>query len=193
MADGSLARRYARALILLGQENHALDAVGSGLATIGAVLDLNDGQLRGVLVNPGVPLAERHAVLSEVLRRLALHGYVNNFLRLLLDKSRFAVLPEITLAFGEMADELAGRVRATVRTARALDAVTSAQVEAALAQATGRTVVVRYVVEPGLIGGMVAQVGDKVYDSSVRGRLEQLQLALTRDLLSAPQRASAEA
>ncbi|MFM2244688.1 MAG: synthase delta subunit [Pseudomonadota bacterium] len=193
MADGSLARRYARALILLGQENNALDAVGAGLGTIGAVLDLNDGQLRGVLVNPGVPLAERHAVLSEVLRRLSLHGYVNNFLRLLLDKSRFSVLPEITLAFGEMADELAGRVRATVRTARALDAVTSAQVEGALAQATGRTVVVRYVVEPGLIGGMVAQVGDKVYDSSVRGRLEQLQLALTRDLLSAPQSASAEA
>ena len=193
MADGSLARRYARALILLGQENNALDAVGAGLGTIGAVLDLSDGQLRGVLVNPGVPLAERHAVLGEVLRRLGLHAYVNNFLRLLLDKSRFAVLPEITLAFGEMADELAGRVRATVRTARALDAVTSAQVEGALAQATGRTVVVRYVVEPGLIGGMVAQVGDKVYDSSVRGRLEQLQLALTRDLLSAPQSASAEA
>jgi F-type H+-transporting ATPase subunit delta len=193
MADGSLARRYARALILLGQENNALDAVGAGLGTIGAVLDLNDGQLRGVLVNPGVPLAERHAVLGEVLRRLGLHAYVNNFLRLLLDKSRFAVLPEITLAFGEMADELAGRVRATVRTARALDAVTAAQVEGALAQATGRTVVVRYVVEPGLIGGMVAQVGDKVYDSSVRGRLEQLQLALTRDLLSAPQSASAEA
>lgn len=193
MADGSLARRYARALILLGQENQALDALGAGLSTIGAVLDLNDGQLRGVLVNPGVPLAERHAVLSEVLRRLGLHGYLNNFLRLLLDKSRFAVLPEITLAFGEMADELAGRVRATVRTARALDAVTSAQVEGALALATGRTVVVRYVVEPGLIGGMVAQVGDKVYDSSVRGRLEQLQLALSRDLLSAPQSASAEA
>lgn len=193
MADGSLARRYARALILLGQENQALDALGAGLATIGAVLDLNGGQLRGVLVNPGVPLAERHAVLSEVLRRLSLHAYVNNFLRLLLDKSRFAVLPEITLAFGEMADELAGRVRATVRTARALDAVTAAQVEGALAQATGRTVVVRYVVEPGLIGGMVAQVGDKVYDSSVRGRLEQLQLALSRDLLSAPQSASAEA
>lgn len=193
MADGSLARRYARALILLGQENHALDVIGAGLATIGGVLDLNGGQLRGVLVNPGVPLAERHAVLSEVLRRLGLHAYVNNFLRLLLDKSRFAVLPEITLAFGEMADELAGRVRATVRTARALDAVTSAQVEGALAQATGRTVVVRYEVEPGLIGGMVAQVGDKVYDSSVRGRLEQLQLALTRDLLSAPLTASAEA
>lgn len=193
MADGSLARRYARALILLGQENNALDVIGAGLGTIGGVLDLNGGELRGVLVNPGVPLAERHAVLSEVLRRLGLHAYVNNFLRLLLDKSRFAVLPEITAAFGEMADELAGRVRATVRTARALDAVTAAQVEGALAQATGRTVVVRYVVEPGLIGGMVAQVGDKVYDSSVRGRLEQLQLALTRDLLSAPQSASAEA
>ncbi len=193
MADGSLARRYARALILLGQENNALDVIGAGLGTIGGVLDLNGGELRGVLVNPGVPLAERHAVLSEVLRRLGLHAYVNNFLRLLLDKSRFAVLPEITAAFGEMADELAGRVRATVRTARALDAVTAAKVEGALAQATGRTVVVRYVVEPGLIGGMVAQVGDKVYDSSVRGRLEQLQLALTRDLLSAPQSASAEA
>ena len=193
MADGSLARRYARALILLGQENNALDVIGAGLGTIGGVLDLNGGELRGVLVNPGVPLAERHAVLSEVLRRLGLHAYVNNFLRLLLDKSRFAVLPEITAAFGEMADELAGRVRATVRTARALDAVTAAQVEGALAQATGRTVVVRYVVEPGLIGGMVAQVGDKVYDSSVRGRLEQLQLARTRDLLSAPQSASAEA
>jgi F-type H+-transporting ATPase subunit delta len=193
MADASLARRYARALILLGQEQHALDAFGAGLVQAGHVLDLGDGLLRGVLVNPGIPLAERQAVLGAALARMGLHALLNNFLRLLLDKGRFVALPEITAAYEQMADELASRVRATVRTARALDARTADQVERALAAASGRAVVVRFVVEPSLIGGMVAQVGDKVYDSSVRGRLEQLQLALGRDLTSSSGAPSAEA
>lgn len=193
MADASLARRYARALILLGQEQGALDPIGAGLTQFAQVLDLSGGLLRGVLVNPGVPLAERQAVLAETLKRAGLHPLLNNFLRLLLDKSRFVALPEITAAYEQMADALAGRVRATVRSARDLDARTREQVQRALAEASGRAVVVRFEVDRTLIGGMVAQVGDKVYDSSVRGRLEQLQLALVRDLSSAPGALAAEA
>ena len=171
MADGSLARRYARALILLGQAEGALDPIRAGLQQMQGTLDLNNGQLRGVLINPGIPQAERHAVLDAVLSRSGLHPFVNNFMRLVLDKTR---------AFEAMADELAGRVRATVTTARPLDAVTAAHVEHGLAKATGRTVIVSFDVDASLIGGMVAQVGGKVYDSSVRGRLEALHRTLAR-------------
>ncbi len=183
MADGSLARRYARALLSLARESAdvvaATDAFAADLDRFAAVLDLSDGTLRAALGNPGISLGERRAVLDAVLPRLGLQPMSNNFLRMVLDKGRFGVLPEIRVQYRAMADEQAGRVRATVTTARALSAELGAQVQASLASATGKTVIVDFVVDPALIGGMVAKVGDTVYDASVRSRLSAVQQSLS--------------
>lgn len=124
MADGSLARRYARAVLSIARDQPNVvattDAFASELAGFAEVLDLSNGELRGVLANPGITQGERRAVLDAVLPSMNLSPTVANLLRLLLDKGRFAVLPEIRVQYMAMADELAGRVRATVSTARAL-------------------------------------------------------------------------
>ena len=117
-------------------------------------------------------------MLDAVLGRLGLNEIVGNFLRLVLDKGRMAFFDDMVRAYGELADEHAGRVRAAVVTARPVDDDLRAAVREALERATGRTVVVRYEVDANIIGGMVARVGDTVYDASVAGRLEELSLAL---------------
>jgi F-type H+-transporting ATPase subunit delta len=184
MADGSLARRYARALVGIAQEERALDDMALQLMQFAVVLDRSTPEMAGrtlrtVLDNPGVTHGERQAVLAQVLSRLSLHPMVANFLRLVLDKNRFGVLPEITREYIAMADSLSGRVRGTVTTSQSLSTSMADSVRAALTSATGKEVIIQFVVDPSLIGGMVAKVGDTVYDASVKGRLIELQQVLS--------------
>ena len=179
MADGSLARRYARALIGLGEDKQAGDQLVGDLDTMSKVLDTGDGSLRAALTNPGIPVDQRRGVLDAVLERVDVHAYVKNFLRLLLDKNRFTELPGILDAAVEMADEQSGRVRAVVTTARKLDQDAMKTIQKALSSASGKHVIARFRTNPRLIGGMVAKVGDTVYDASVRTRLMDIHQALT--------------
>jgi len=178
MADGSLARRYARALLSIGQEGGLLDTLSTDLHGVQSVLDLGAGELRSALSNPGITLAERRAALEAVLGKLDLNANSGNFLRLLLDKGRFFALDDIIREFGVLSDEIAGRVRATVTTAKPLTKALSAKVAKSLEDATGKTVEVTYEVDADVIGGLVAKVGDTVYDAPIRSRLIELQAAI---------------
>ena len=181
MANGSIARRYARAFIALGQENNKTEALAGDLSTFAEVLSTGEGELRQALINPGLTTIERKAVLNSVLEKLKLDGDTANFLRLLVDKNRFGEFDGIARSFNEMADELAGRARAVVTTATELSAEMKKTVQGSLEASTGKTVEIDFQIDPGLIGGMVAQVGDISYDASVRARLEDLQSALIRN------------
>lgn len=175
MTEGSVARRYARALLDLAREGGLLDRVD---ADLNAFVAATAGDLGVVLSNPVFTPSERTAVLDAVLPRLALDPLTVTFLRLVLDKDRMGAIADIHRAYRALADVEANRVRATVTTAAAIDAATERQVVDALSAATGKTVVVTTKVDPSLLGGMVAQVGSRVYDASLRSRLEQLQLSL---------------
>lgn len=177
MVEGSVARRYARALLDLGREANSVDRYGDDLARF--VDSAESGGLLDVLANPVYTQEERRGVLDRVLTTGKLDGMVVNFLRLLLDKDRFGALQAIAQAYGELADVEAGRVRAVVTSAAELDAAAKERVRAALSQATGRTVVLDAQVDPSLLGGLTARVGGRVYDASLRTRLERLQLTLT--------------
>jgi F-type H+-transporting ATPase subunit delta len=181
MANRSLARRYAKALVALGQESGNVAEFAGDLDTFAEVLALGDGELRQALSNPSLTTTERAAVIGAVLGKLKIHTTVGNFLRLLVDKNRFGAFDDIRRSTHEMADELAGRVRATVTTATEISAAMSKSVQAALEQATGKTVVISFQVDKALIGGMVAQVGDISYDASVSARLSAIQQALIRN------------
>ena len=180
MAEGSLARRYARALLALGQEAEQVDVFADNLAAFTEALNLNDQLLHHVLTNPGLTVAERRAVLQSVLEKMSLSPMVNNFLNLLVDKSRLVIFDQIQFAYQEMADALSGRVRATVTTASALHPSESTHIASVLSKAIGRTVVVDYQVDEALIGGIVARVGDTVFDASIRTRLQDMREILSR-------------
>ncbi len=183
MIEGSLARRYAKALLSLGRESDQVDAIGTQLDSLVALGQANDGQIAAVMSNPGLTPSERRAVLEAVLPRLKLTPLVTNFVRLVLDKDRYAAVPDIAREYRALADAVANRVRATVTTATPTTPELQREIAAALSNATGKHVVVETKVDPSLLGGMVARVGSHLFDASLRTRLDTLQVALATTAL----------
>ncbi|MEZ4240798.1 MAG: ATP synthase F1 subunit delta [Myxococcota bacterium] len=177
MSDAA-ARRYAQALIELAEDAGAIDRVGTDLERVAEALSAHDAQLGDALSSPVFTVEERRKVLDAVLPKLEVHPLVDNVLHLANDKHRMGLVPKIVDAYRAMADERAGRVRVTVQTAEPLTAQLETEVRQALEKLTGRTVVLHTEVDESLIAGLVARVGDKVYDSSLRTRLQQMRQSL---------------
>ncbi len=184
MADTTTAaRRYAQAMIEVAVESDAVDKIGDDLASFATLTRGHDRLLGSALRSPVFTVEERRAVLDEVLPKLDLHPLSQNLLNLINDKGRLGLVDQIAEAYSELADERAGRLRVVVQTAETLTKKLEEEIRKALAAATGKQIVLQTEVEPQLIGGMVAHVGGKVYDSSIRTRLQQIKGAL---LSSAP-------
>jgi F-type H+-transporting ATPase subunit delta len=170
---GSVARRYARALFGIGVDKGNYEALGRELD---ALADTYAGspELREALSNPVFRLDQRVAILDKVLPRVSPTPEVRKFALLLLERRRIGALPAIARAYKELVDEKLGRVQAVVTSAKPLDAATAASVQRALERRTGKKVIVESNVDPDLIGGIVARVGDLVFDGSLRTRLDAL-------------------
>ncbi|MCP4805049.1 MAG: ATP synthase F1 subunit delta [Proteobacteria bacterium] len=186
MADLAVAERYARALVDLGEEEGLVDQFLADLTTFQAVLDLPDVLLVETLSHPAFALEERKAILDDILAKLDLHKHSANFLRLCLEKGRFRSVPAIVASYTLAADTLAGRVRAVVTTAEPMTKALEKKVQASLAKATGKTILIDSKVDPLLIGGVVAQVEGRIFDASLRTRLVNLHQTL---LLTNPEQA----
>ena len=98
----------------------------------------------------------------------------------LIDHRRTAMLGEILTSLESQLDERRGIIRAQVQSSRPLDEAQRQQIEAALGRATGKQVFGQYKVDEALIGGLVARVGSRVYDGSVRGQLQAMRVRLVR-------------
>jgi len=179
MIQGSLARRYARALLAIGREEGSLEALASELARFVELL-LEDKNLHEVLLGPTVPRPQRDAVLREVARRMKLSDTLVRFLRLLDDRRRLDYLPRILGSFREMLDEAQGRVRASVTTAAALSAAAEEQIKATLKKLTGKEVIMTVEVNPELIGGVVTRVSGLLLDGSIKTQLRQMRQELAK-------------
>ncbi|HET9051429.1 MAG TPA: ATP synthase F1 subunit delta, partial [Candidatus Dormibacteraeota bacterium] len=101
-----------------------------------------------------------------------------NLVRLLVQRRRTDLLPRILEQYDRLADRASGRVRAEVTTAVALDRDQEARLRQELARHLGGDVQTTVRQDPGIIGGLVVRIGDRVIDSSVRTRLRELQGAL---------------
>ena len=186
MSDLAVAERYARALVDLGQDEGLVDRFLTDLTSFQAVLDLPDVLLVETLSHPAFSLTERKAVLHALLSTLDLHPHAANFLRICLEKGRFKSVPAIIASYTLAADALAGRVRAVVTTAQPLTKALEKRVQASLAKATGKTILIDAKVDPLLVGGIVAEVEGRIFDASLRTRLDTLHQTL---LLTNPEQA----
>jgi F-type H+-transporting ATPase subunit delta len=170
---GTIARRYARAIFEIGTEKGLYEAFATELDALAAIY-AGAADLQQALENPVFKLDQRRSLLEKILPRVAPSREVRSFALLLLDRGRINALPAIARAYRELVDEKLGRVRATVTSAVALDAATQTAVQRALERRTGKRVVLTTSTDPDLIGGIVARVGDLVFDGSLRTRLETL-------------------
>lgn len=174
MPDVSAARRWAQALDALAVEAGNADAVLSDLTKVATAVSGEGAPLMQALQSPLFTVAERKAVLGDVLTRLKVKGVVSSFLHLLVDRGRFGALPAIVDEATRLSDARAGRVRVQVTTVDPLSEDLHAALAAAFSKATGKAVVLEPSTDPTLIGGLVARVGSRVYDASLRTRLEDL-------------------
>ena len=170
---GSVARRYAKALFEIGVAEGNYEKLGQELDDLARAYD-SSPDLRLALENPMVKPTEKVAILKAVLPRVAPSTSVQRFAQLLLERGRISLLRGAARAYRELADARAGQVRATVTSATPLGPVELDRVRRALEARTGRKVIVQTAVDPGLIGGVVARVGDLVLDGSVRTQLEEM-------------------
>jgi F-type H+-transporting ATPase subunit delta len=178
VADATIARRWAVALLALAAEDGAVDQVGDDLERFLDAVEANGGAAGDALGSPVFTIEERRRVLDVLIPGLGLHPHAANLLRLANDKRRFPIVRAIVASYRDLADARAGRARVTVETAEPLTPDLEREVRAALEAVTRKQVVLRSVVRPELIGGLVARVGDTVYDSSVRTHLARIRQAL---------------
>jgi len=177
MVNVSVARRYARAL-LEASEPGAVIGIADQLSTLAELVASNPA-LADVIVNPAYSRAQRHGVVDGLSQVLKVESTVlRNFLRLLVDRSRLAMLPDIARLFRDMADEKAGRVRGTVVSAIPLDPQSIRQLESILSRVVQKQVVLETRVDREILGGVSTQVGSVVYDGTLRSQLDELKRAL---------------
>lgn len=178
MIEDRVGRRYARALFELALEDGSVDRVAGELDALAATVQSSD-ELREVLSFPTNTAELRKAVFSGIADRLATGGLVRNLVQLLIDRNRMTAFPSCATAFRELADEHQGQVRGEVVSARALSDEQLAAVRSKLEKMTGKRVLLETREDPSLIGGLVARVGNTLFDSSIRTQLEGIKRAMS--------------
>jgi F-type H+-transporting ATPase subunit delta len=148
-------------------------ATGDVLA--GACATFADPALAAVVLNPGIAATARRGIVGRVVDQLGLSAMVGNLVRLLADRDRLSLLPDVARAYETLVDREIGRARVSIRSATELNDAERAQLEALARCLTGsQQVVASLTVDPGLIGGVVLDAGGTVYDGSVQTQLARL-------------------
>jgi F-type H+-transporting ATPase subunit delta len=170
---GEIARRYARAVFGLGENAAARAKLAADVATLAQEVAESE-PLRRVLFTPLHPRAERKGVVHELAQRLGVSTEVRAVAEILVDENRTQLLPELAREMRRLVEAEAGRVEARVTSARPLDSAAQELLRAALSRRVGSEVVLVLEVDPTLIGGVIARVGDLLFDGSIRTQLENL-------------------
>jgi F-type H+-transporting ATPase subunit delta len=152
-----------------------LDAWLEALERASAVFDNHAAGL--FLTSPVEAADKKQAVLHELLPGVS--PEVERFLAILAHRDRLELVPEIAVVFQRLLNEYRGIAVAQVTTAIPIDERQKTVIASRLSRRLGKTVVLETRVDPSILGGVVAQIGDNVIDGSVRGRLERLRRTLT--------------
>jgi F-type H+-transporting ATPase subunit delta len=173
----AVANRYAFAAFTVASEAGELDQWLSQLTELARILQMPSA--RTVFTSPTIPSAQKRAALDRLLPNST--PVIRNFLGILADRDRLNEVPGIAEALRELINKQRGIIEAEVTTAVPLDAELEQALAARLAAYLERRpdqITLKSRVDPSIIGGVVARVGDRMIDDSVRGRLDRLRRTL---------------
>ena len=179
-SGAGVARSYAKALFELARERNELDAVSREVESLARLLQ-GEIELRAFFARPWIAAAAKRNTAREIATRLQLSKLARDFLTLLAAQGRTEHLEAIVAAFQDLRDTAAGRVRARVRTAVALSDAERTTLTGRLGRVLGgKQIVLEEVVDRGLLGGFVAEIGSLLVDGSLDGQLERMRERLVK-------------
>jgi len=136
-------------------------------------------QLRQVWESPAIPADQKLKVLDALAAKAGVTARpLRNFVAVLIDQDRIALLPEIAVEVERELNARGGRIDADIVSARELTQDQKAALLGEIARVTGKTVLPRYATDKSLIGGVTVRVGSTIYDGSVRGQLQRMRRQL---------------
>ena len=177
MSVATIANRYARALADVATEKRESAEVAGELAAFAQMVE-GHAQLRDVFASPVIATDRKRAVLNELLVRTKLRQTSQNFLQLLVANNRLHQLAAMTTALNKELDARSNIVAAEITTARAISTDEQKLLHDKLKQATGKDVRLQFTVDADIIGGVVARIGSKIYDGSIKDQLAQMKQRL---------------
>lgn len=176
----SVTQHYAAALADVALEKRQAEPLKREM---GAFLELlnQSFELRNFLATPAVERPAKQAVIEKLVARLGGSLALRNFLFVIVDNRRTALLPEIAKEFeAELLNRL-GVARAEITSARELTAQQKTDLGKTMEGLTGKRIEPRYAVDPELVGGVVVCIGSTIYDGSVRAQLVRLETRLATE------------
>jgi F-type H+-transporting ATPase subunit delta len=177
----ALANRYAGALVdvILAPESKLKPEDAVAQLRAAAEMLAQSAELRIALLTPAIQTSRKRAVMGKLLEEIGAAQIIRNFINVVIDHGRIAILTEIREAFELALDARLGFARAEVTSTEALDEQRSAGLEAELSRLTGKRMRLHFAVDPELLGGVTARIGSTLYDGSLRGQLQQMRRELT--------------
>ncbi len=179
MIGGSLARRYARALLAIGEEEgqtrrileetEQFDKLASDTPLLREMMEANHINRR-----------DKKAALEASLAPAGFLASTRNFLFLLVDKGRMNILSPIVSEFRRLVEQIEGIERVEVVVPMPLMGTQRDMLQSVLEGQTGKKVMLEETVEPGVLGGMIVKVGSTVYDGSARTQIKQIRQNLEK-------------
>ena len=173
----TIARPYAEAVFRLAKQANALPAWSDALNLIVSVYQ--DPQMQAAMANPKVTSADIEKLLLAICGE-RVDAVARNLIQLLVNNRRLSVLAEIRNLFEHLKLEDEGKLDAKISSAFPMEEAQRSQVVNLLSSRFKRKINATVTVDPDLIGGIKVEVGDKVWDASVRGRLQTMAATLTK-------------
>lgn len=168
--SGVVAKRYARALFEVAKERGLIDEIEAELNAIVDVVTSNS-ELNKIMMHPHIAPKGKKELLEQLFQD-RVKPETLNFLNVLVDNRRESDLAGVLSAFVSLANEERGIADAVVTTARPLSDAEQADIAKRFGEILNKTLRVHAVVDPSILGGIVVKIGDRLFDGSVKSKLE---------------------
>jgi F-type H+-transporting ATPase subunit delta len=176
-----VATRYASVLVDMAEAVKAIDKVEKDMQELEKMI-VSSEDLRTMIANPLVNRQQQEKVCAAIAKKASFQKLTGNFLSVLAKNRRLPSILSITRSFAHELASRRGEVEATVRTAYALGAEQTKNLQKELGKAMGSNVTLNVEIDKDLLGGMTVTVGSLMIDDSVRSKLERLQRAMNQNV-----------